>query len=583
MTHHIQNLTSGVRTFIDVLSWRARHQYEQTGYTFLLDGEREEVHLTYGDLDLRARAIAARLQRLGATGKRALLLFPAGLDYITTFFGCIYAGVVAIPAYPPRPNRQDRTLTRLQTIVANARPQFALTTTLLLSEVDALFKYAPEFRRMCWLSTEDLPCELANEWQRPAVESQNLAFLQYTSGSTNDPKGVMLSHGNLLHNAALIEQGMEHTAESRGVMWLPPYHDMGLLGGVLQPLYAGRLMTLLSPAAFAQRPVRWLEAISRTRATNSGGPNFAYELCARKITPEQRANLDLSNWSVAFVGAEPIQLVSLQKFAETFKSCGFRWEAFYPCYGLAEATLIVSGGLKAAAPVLHTVTKAALELNTIMTATADEEGETLVGCGRTLGDQSINIVDPTTLIPCQSDKVGEIWVSGPSIATGYWQQPEETKATFHAYLTTGEGPFLRTGDLGYLHNGELFVTGRLKDLIIIRGRNVYPHDIEQAVERSHVLLRAGCSAAFSITIAGEERLIIAQEVERAFQRSDASAIVSAIRQAVWKEYALQVHAVSLLRPGSIPKTSSGKTQRHLCRKKYLAGSLETVGASHVGI
>lgn len=567
------------RTLIDLLTWRAQHQHDRKSYTFLLDGETEEAHLTYGELDLRARAIAAMLQNLGATGKRALLLFPAGLDYITTFFACLYAGVVAIPAYPPRPTRQDRILTKLQAIVANAKPQFALTTSLLLSEVDVLFKHAPEFRSMCWLATETISSDLAEQWQRPGVEGKHLAFLQYTSGSTSDPKGVMLSHSNLLYNAALIQQGMEHTTDSRGVMWLPPYHDMGLLGGVLQPLYAGRLMTLMSPVAFAQRPIRWLQAISRTRATNSGGPNFAYELCARKITPEQRAGLDLSSWSLAFVGAEPLRLASLERFAAAFKPCGFRWEAFYPCYGLAEATLIVSGGLKAASPVVHTVTRAGLKQNRIETATEGEDSETLVGCGQTLGDQRVIVVDPSTMTRCHSDQVGEIWVSGPSIASGYWNQPEETQATFEAYLAdTQEGPFLRTGDLGYLHNGELFVTGRLKDLIIIRGHNSYPQDIEQTVECSHPLLRSGCSTAFSVVIAGEERLIIAQEVERAFRSSDTSTIVSAIRQAVWKEFALQVHAVALLKPGSLPKTSSGKIQRRLCRTQYLAGSLERVGA-----
>lgn len=575
---YASDLAVKTSTFIDILSWRVLNEPERTAYTFLLNGEIEEVILNYAALDRRVRAIAAMLQSLGAAGKRALLLFPTGLDYITTFFGCFYAGVVAIPAYPPRPGRQDRTLAKLQAIVANASPDFVLTTSLLLSEVDALCKHAPGFRSMHWLTSENISEELAEHWQPPEVQGHDLALLQYTSGSTSEPKGVMLSHNNLLYNAALIEQSMEHTDETRGVMWLPPYHDMGLMGGVLQPLYAGRPMTLMSPTAFAQRPIRWLQAISRTRATNSGGPCFAYDLCARKITKEQRAGLDLNSWSVAFVGAEPVQLASLRRFAEVFRPCGFRWEAFYPCYGLAEATLIVSGGSKAAASLVHTVSRAGLEQNRIVTATTDEEGETLVGCGRVLGDQQLIIADPTTLTRCQNDEVGEIWVAGASIASGYWNLPEETKASFQAYLAdTDEGPFLRTGDLGYLHEGEIFVTGRLKDLIIIRGHNFYPQDIEHTVERSHPLLRPGCGAAVSIVLADEERLVIIQEVERAFRDSDTEAIVSAIRQAVWKEFALQVHAVALLRPGSIAKTSSGKIQRHLCRQHYLAGRLEAPG------
>ena len=571
-------LAVAARTFIDILNWRAVNESEHIAYTFLLDGETEEVSLTYAALERRVRSTAATLQRLGATGKRALLLFPAGLDYITTFFACFYAGVVVIPAYPPRPNRQDRTFAKLRAIVAGAKPEFALTTALLLSEVDVLCTHAPEFRNMHWLTSEHISEDQAEQWKWSAVQGHDLTLLQYTSGSTSEPKGVMLSHSNLLHNAALIEQSMEHTVESRGVMWLPPYHDMGLMGGILQPLYTGRPITLLSPTAFAQRPVRWLEAISRTGATNSGGPGFAYDLCVRKTTEEQRACLDLSRWDVAFVGAEPIHLASLRRFAEAFRCSGFRWEAFYPCYGLAEATLIVSGGKKVEAPVLHTVAKLALAQNRIVPAATDEEGETLVGCGQVIGEQRLLIVDPTTLTRCSPDQVGEIWIAGASIARGYWDQSRETKASFEAYVAdTREGPFLRTGDLGYLHNGELFVTGRSKDLIIIRGQNFYPQDIEHTVERSHPLLRPGCGAAFSVRVADEERLIIVQEVERTFRSPDSSTVGSAIRQAVWQEFALQVHAIALLRPGSIAKTASGKIQRYLCRQQYCAGLLETVG------
>jgi len=339
----------------------------------------------------------------------------------------------------------------------------------------------------------------------------------------------------------------------------------------------------MSPVAFLQRPLRWLQTISRTRGTTSGGPPFAYDLCVRKITPEQRATLDLSSWDMAFTGAEPVRPETLERFAATFAPSGFRREAFYPCYGLAEATLIASGGLKAAPPIVFTVQSAALERNRVVAATGEDAGaRMLVGCGQSLRDQKIVIVHPETLTGCPSDEVGEIWIAGPSIAQGYWNQPEDTERTFHAYLAdTGEGPFLRTGDLGFLKDGELFVTGRLKDLIIIDGYNHYPQDIELTVEHSYPALRPGCSAAFSVDVAGQERLVIAAEVERSYlprrvQSLDTKEVVQAIRRAVAEYHELSVYAVSLLKPGAIPKTSSGKIQHHVCRTNFLAGSLDVI-------
>jgi acyl-CoA synthetase (AMP-forming)/AMP-acid ligase II len=400
----------------------------------------------------------------------------------------------------------------------------------------------------------------------------------------------MITHGNLLHNSALIQQVCKHTPETRGVTWLPFYHDMGLIGCILHPLDVGLPVTFLSPVAFLQRPLRWLQAITRTRGTTSGGPPFAYDLCVRKITPEQRASLDLSSWDVAFVSAEPIRPEILERFAATFAPCGFRREAFYPCYGLAEATLLAAGGPKAAPPVMFAVQHAPLEQNRVVAATGEEDGtQTLVGCGQSLGDQEIVIVHPETLTRCLPNEVGEIWIAGGSVAQGYWNRPKETERTFQAYLAeTGEGPFLRTGDLGFLRDGELFVTGRLKDLIIVAGHNHYPQDIELTVERSHPAVRPDGCAAFSVDIDGEERLVIVAEVERrTFEEGTtwsemgalvvartpgASEIVQAIRRAVAESHELRVHAVLLLRPGTIPKTSSGKIQRHICRTSFLAGS-----------
>ena len=358
-----------------------------------------------------------------------------------------------------------------------------------------------------------------------------------SSAIESRPKGVMVSHRNLLHNQQLIQQAMQHTEKTIFVGWLPLFHDMGLIGNMLQPLYLGIPCILMSPVAFLQSPVRWLQAISRYKATTSGGPNFAYDLCVSKITPTQRATLDLSSWEVAFNGAEPVRAETLERFSATFSQCGFRASAFYPCYGMAETTLIVSGGRVRVPPVIQTVEKQALEQNRVVQADGANDADwtrTVVGCGQTLLDQQIVIVHPENLSKCLPNQVGEIWVSGSSVAQGYWRRPEETEYTFGAYVAnTGEGLFLRTGDLGFLVNGELFVTGRLKDLIIIRGRNHYPQDIELTVEKSHPVLRPNSGAAFTVEIEGEERLAIAQEVERRYLRTlDVDEVAFAIRQTV---------------------------------------------------
>jgi amino acid adenylation domain-containing protein len=565
---------------IDLLRWRAAHQPNQQSYTFLLDGEAAEARLAYAEVDRQARAIGALLQDAGAAGERILLLYPPGLDYVAAFFGCLYAGAVAVPAYPPNPARLERTLPRLQAIVNDAQPLVALTTTPILSMVGLLSSMSPDFQKLRWLATDALPPTLADEWRDPAAQPATLAFLQYTSGSTAAPKGVMLTHANLLHNSLLIHQAFAHSTASQGVIWLPPYHDMGLIGGIIQPLYAGFPVTLMSPVDFLQRPLRWLQAISRYHATTSGGPNFAYDLCVRKITPEQRATLDLSSWTVAFNGAEPIRPETLERFAEAFAPCGFRAEAFYPCYGLAEATLIVSGGLAGDQPVVRGFAGAALDQHQVHAITATSaDARVLVGSGRVLADQQIAIADPAHGRVCAAGTVGEIWVGGPSVAQGYWRRAELTEQTFHAQLPGSDGSFLRTGDLGFVWESELFVTGRLKDLIIIRGRNHYPQDIELTVERSHPALRPGCGAAVAVDVGGEERLVIVQEVERQHRNVDLDVVAGAVRQAVAAAHEVHAYAVVLLKPGGIPKTSSGKVQRHACRAGYLAGTLETLGSS----
>ncbi|MBW8874482.1 MAG: non-ribosomal peptide synthase/polyketide synthase [Acidobacteria bacterium] len=565
------------RSLQDVLRWRARESPEDAPYVFLSDGEVEAGRLTYRDLDVRARALGALLQERRMQGERVLLLYPPGLDYLAAFFGCLYAGATAVPAYPPR---QNRSLARLRAVIADARPRIALTTAAILARIEGWLAEAPDLGSLAWEATDGLDLRVAADWEEPAAGAASIAFIQYTSGSTGSPKGVVLSHGNLLHNLELMRSSFRFGPGSRGVIWLPPYHDMGLIGGILQPLYTGFPVTLMSPAAFLQRPVRWLQAISRTRATSSAGPNFAYDLCARRVTPEEVEALDLSCWQVAINGAEPVRAEALERFAARFAPCGFRPEAFCPSYGLAEATLIVSGGWRSRPPRVRELDAAALEQNR-----AEPPGDgggpvrRLVGCGEVSPGQAVHIVDPETRSPLPPGSVGEIWVAGPSVAQGYWQRREETAAVFGA-AARGEGParFLRTGDLGFFAGGELFVTGRLKDLIILRGRNLYPQDVELAAERAHPALAAGSGAAFSVEAEGEERLVVVYEAARG-RSLDVAEVAAAVRRAVAAEFEVQVFDLVLVRTATIPKTTSGKIQRRACREAYLAATLTLVGRS----
>ncbi len=618
MNSHSSNYT-GYSSIVEVLTLRSLEQPKQTGFIWLKDGEIVEYSWTYQDLEQRAKTIASTLQSLNAKGSRALLLYPPGLEFIAAFFGCLYAGVIAVPAYPPRHNQS---ILRLQSIATDSQSSFVLSTSALLTNIQEQLTKDFELPIEAFLATDNLDISLASEWQELALNNEYLAFLQYTSGSTGKPKGVMVSHGNLLHNLEQISQSFEPNASSYGVFWLPSYHDMGLIGGILQPLYRGFTAVLMSPISFLQSPLRWLQAISRYKATFSGGPNFAYDLCVNKITPEQRVDLDLSSWTTAFTGAEQIRAETLEKFATAFADCGFRREAFYPCYGMAEGTLFITGGTKANAPVIKTVDAEALAKNHIVSITTKQENfRKLIGCGHAWSNQKLVLVNPENLISCADGQVGEIWVSGLSIAQGYWNAPEQTEEIFRAYLAdTGEGPFLRTGDLGFVQDGELFVTGRLKDLIIIRGRNYYPQDIELTVEQSSPsVLRLNCSATFSIEIDGEEKLVVVTEVVRRYwkrrsdktERSesveeekrqsdrrqgeadlgvtsevslplDTEATIKSIRQKVAEEHQLQAYAIILIKPGSIPKTSSGKIQRYACRDAFLAGTLEVMASSILG-
>ena len=568
-------MLSSSSTFVDVVRSQLQRCPDLEAYLFLADGEREGDRLTLEELDRKARQIAAQLQGDGGeVGDRALLLYPPGLDFITAFVGCLYAGVVAIPTYPPRFNRPQP---RLQAILDDSDPRWVLTTESIAARREKLQKHTPELAERPFLITDgsEEVEGLETRWQQPEIDGDSLAFLQYTSGSTSTPKGVMVRHRNLVHNEAMIQSAFDQDRESVVVSWLPLYHDMGLIGGVLQPLFLGARCVLMAPHAFLQKPIRWLEAIARYGATTSGGPDFAYALCVRRTSPEDRARLDLSSWRVAFNGAEPVRAETLEAFAEAFAGSGFDRQAFYPCYGLAEATLFVTGGGVERVPVSET-----FDPNTLLEhrPKAAATGRTLVSSGHSWLEQRLEVVDPDSRHPLAPYEVGEIWVSGPSVAGGYWQRPEQTAEDFGARLATDDsaGPFLRTGDLGFVDTeGELFVTGRSKDLIIIRGQNHYPQDLELTAERAHPALRPGGGAAFALATPEGEQLVLVQEVERR-REAEAAEALDALRRTVAERHEVAVHDVVAIRAGTLPKTTSGKVQRRATRGAYLAEALTVV-------
>jgi len=558
---------------VDLLHTRAAAQGEKVAFRFLPGGGREEVSVTYRTLHHRAMAIAAELQCRASRGDRVLLSFPSGLEFVEAFFGCLYAGVAAVPIAQPG---RRRPVAAVQAICSAARPVLILGTAEHDEAGATSSAELSEQLQLPWMASDRIPTQRLRDWRDPQVGAQQTAFLQYTSGSTSSPKGVVLSHENVLANAALIQEAFGTSAQSTGVFWLPLYHDMGLIGGVLQPVYCGGTSTLLAPAAFLQRPLLWLETISRLRATIGGGPDFGFNLCAHKVSEAEREGLDLSSWEVAFTGAERIRPGTLEQFTEAFAPCGFRPESFFPCYGLAEATLMVSGGPRGVAPTVIHAAADALARHEVCDVRDDRANtRSLVGCGRSLAGQRVVIVDPETYRACPDGWIGEIWVQGASVAAGYFENPPATAEVFGACLAdTGDGPFLRTGDLGFLRDGQLFVTGRLKDLIIIRGRNYYPEDIELTVENAHPSFRAGHCAAFSAEIDEDERLVVVQEIEPRIRALDSEAAFQAVRQAIAAAYEVEVYGIVLAKAGMVPKTTSGKRRRAACRELFLQDALE---------
>jgi len=568
-------------TLVELLRLRAESSADRIVYRFLPGDSKPEQGITYGDLDRKARSIAARIRETAVPGARALLLIPPGLDYVAAYFACLYAGVIAVPAYPPNPRRPDP---RIPGIVRDCEPVVALTTEPLLARLDQWRGGDERLAALRWIAADD-PADVSSAWTEDRVRGDDVAMLQYTSGSTAAPKGVVLTHRNLLHNLSLIRSAyhVAHEPGDVGVFWLPPFHDMGLIGGILQPCYVGRGAVLMSSATFLQRPLAWLEAMSKYRATTSAAPNFAFDLCVERIGPDEARGLDLSAWHTVFDGAEPIRAETIDRFARAFADAGFRREAFFPCYGLAEATLFVSGGPWGQGPSTLDVSRAALEEKRVAPATAGDRLR-LVSSGAPADAQTVRIVDPDALTACDDRRIGEIWVSGESVAAGYWNNPEETRLTFDALITgCDDHRFLRTGDLGFIDDGQLFVSGRLKDLIILGGRNYYPQDLELAAERSHPSLRPGHAAAFALTNDGEELLALALEVTRHHRESENEKVFSAVRRALAEREGVLPHVIVLVRQNGIPRTTSGKVQRRATRTMLLANTLDVIARSDARI
>jgi acyl transferase domain-containing protein/acyl-CoA synthetase (AMP-forming)/AMP-acid ligase II/SAM-dependent methyltransferase/acyl carrier protein len=552
---------------IDLLRKRAG-QGGDHGFRYLAGRDDREERLSLVDLDRRSRAVASLLVDRGLRGERAMLCYPPGVEFLVGLFGSLYAGMVAVPAYPPRSHKPDA---RLAGIASSCRPGVILAPASLVDECDGFAELNPSLGGVPWLATDSVPDDRADTWAAPQVGGDDLAILQYTSGSTGDPKGVMLSHACVLHNVRAIARSMDLRRDNVGVCWLPAFHDMGLIGNLLGTVYFPGTLTLLSPLTMMQDPFRWLDAVSRTKADISGGPCFAYDLCVKRISDEQRSRLDLSHWRVAYTGAEPISSRILEAFTRRFAECGFRAESLYPCYGLAESALMVTGVESGSGVRVVAFDADALAAGR---GVPDADGREMVGCGRPAMDLEVRIVDAETCRLLPSGEVGEVWVAGPSVAMGYFERPESTQETFGANLAHGSTRHLRTGDLGFLHEGELFIAGRLKDVLIIRGRNYYPQDIEEVALLASTLLRPGGAAAFTPED-DESRLVLVAEVQRSYKPGQGE-LFDALRARIAEEFGIELSDLVLIRPATLPRTSSGKIARRETRQRHQDGGLEVV-------
>ncbi|TDF41774.1 amino acid adenylation domain-containing protein [Alteromonadaceae bacterium M269] len=574
-------------TMIDLIESQANLLPNKTVYEYLKDGEVLDDSLSFSELHRKVKCLAGRIQNSCEQGDRVLLLYPSSLDYIVAFFACIYAGCIAVPAYPPQNQRRD--WARLKSIFDDCNASLVLTNTASFNGVREWLD-DQQNNKKCELLQSDVADisdnELKYNWKRPEIDQQTIAFLQYSSGSTGTPKGVMVTHLNLLHNQHVIHQSILEDGDVNIVGWLPIYHDMGLICNVLQPLYCGGTLTLLAPVNVIQKPYRWLKAITDKKALVSGGPNFIYDLCVDRITDEQKATLDLSHWKGAFNGAEPVNYETMKRFASAFESCGLDYDVLAPCYGLAENTLVVATKNRHIPPKTIRIDGQELKRGSAVTSTSDDSTSlTLVSSGDHVVAQEVSIVDPNEHTHCGDNKVGEIWVKGQSVAKGYWNKPELTSEIFNVSIQDSsdnqivDTGYMRTGDLGFISEGHLYVTGRMKDVIIVNGQNHYPQDIETDIQEISELFRNSGSAAFSINTEGKERLVVVQELTPRASRPKAQIpfdeLFSKARNVIAKDHQLELHDLVLIKFGALSRTTSGKIQRYLNKERYLSNDFDS--------
>jgi len=569
-------MTERYLTIRDLLDDRVRQSEKELCYTFLV-GFDVRNQWNYADLYREVAKVGAHLRKIGSTGKRALLVYPQGTDFMAAFLACLSRNVVAVPVPAPETWNLLRTMPRLRAVAEDADAAFVLTTRKIFNMASATGSSLWDFEGTPWIVTDELE-EGGDDLGVEPIDAASPAYFQYTSGSTSSPSGVVITHQNLMHHLSALHKSCGY-GDGVTVTWMPHFHDYGLVQGLLQPLFSGDPCYFMSPLSFLKRPTHWLGAITKYGGTHSQAPNFAYEHCVRRVSPEERAGLNLASWKAAGNAAEPINPKVLEKFIETFEACGFRRAASAPAYGLAEATLLVSSTRLNAGPRVLDVDADAAFDGRVTPVETGRVGRKVVSCGELVGDTKVAIVNPTTLTKCRGDEIGEIWVSDRAVAAGYWKQPAKSQEIFKAFLKdTGEGPWLRTGDLGFLQNGELFVSGRLKDMIIIRGANYAPQDIEWVSQKCHPAVETAESAAFPLTIGGEESLGVVQELNRKDHPSNIEfeEVAAKIREQISLEFEVRAYAVALVRRNTIPKTSSGKIQRRACRAALLDGSLETL-------
>jgi acyl-CoA synthetase (AMP-forming)/AMP-acid ligase II len=569
-----------------LIDYQAGAYPEKNAFVFLADDEKQ-YSITFEELQIKAKKVAAAIQHLSGirANDNALLMFQPGLNYITMLLGCIYAGVVPVPVYPPN----TRNITRIKHIVEETSSKLIFAERSLhnnytkLANDEKLTQWEQNLLAdKHWLFEDVGQMNTSADYRQIDFHPDQTAFLQYTSGSTSAPKGVQVSHYNILHNAELCHKYFGHTPACTMVSWLPPYHDMGLIGGIFQPLYIGMTGVVMSPISFLKRPVRWLKAISDIKPEGngfvcSGAPNFAYDFCVSKITAEDRDTLDLRHWEIAYSGSEPVKGSTLRNFSDFFQKSNFNPKAFYPVYGLAEATLLVTAGVPLHGHLSKYFNLAALNDGKVMECSM-EEGIEIVGCGNILPEQCVLLIDHLTMQPVPKDSIGEILIAGDSVTQGYYNKESLSREVFNTKIDGySEKGFLRTGDLGFVYNGQLFIQGRLKDLIIIRGRNYYPQDIEFAIAEISNDLRENTCAAFSIEVDAQESLVVVQELKRtAKNKVNLEAITNSIVNKISKEFNLRPYDVILIEPSTIPKTTSGKIQRNKVKELFKGEQLRQV-------